>query len=106
MALSRFSFLLVPIALLAAAPPLSESYKDASSQIIAAALADQDGYAKLSYLCDRTLHPPNGLGGSGAPTPAIEGGAAEVRGVGWKRVPPPAVKVPHWMRGREDAEMV
>src|ERR1022692_1177928 len=53
MALSRFSFLLVPIALLAAAPPLSESYKDASSQIIAAALADQDGYAKLSYLCDR-----------------------------------------------------
>jgi hypothetical protein len=41
------------MALLAAAPPLSETYKDVSSQIIAAALADQDGYAKLSYLCDR-----------------------------------------------------
>ena len=53
MALSRFSFLLVPMALLAAAPPLSESYREVSARIIAAALADQDGYAKLSYLCDR-----------------------------------------------------
>ena len=103
MALSRFSFLLVPIALLAAAPPLSESYKDASSQIIAAALADQDGYAKLSYLCDRI---GNRLSGSDSLNAAIEWAAAQMKRDGLKNVATPAVKVPHWMRGREDAEMV
>src|ERR1017187_3131758 len=103
MALSRFSFLLVPIALLAAAPPLSESYKDASSQIIAAALADQDGYAKLSYLCDRI---GNRLSGSDSLNAAIEWAAAQMKRDGLENVATPAVKVPHWMRGREDAEMV
>src|ERR1039457_1945038 len=102
MALSRFSFLLVPIALLAAAPPLSESYKDASSQIIAAALADQDGYAKLSYLCDRI---GNRLSGSDSLNAAIEWAAAQMKRDGLENVATPAVKVPHWMRGREDAEM-
>src|ERR1035438_256666 len=103
MALSRFSFLLVPIALLAAAPPLSESYKDASSQIIAAALADQDGYAKLSYLCDRI---GNRLSGSDSLNAAIAWAAAQMKRDGLENVATPAVKVPHWMRGREDAEMV
>jgi Zn-dependent M28 family amino/carboxypeptidase len=103
MALSRFSFLLVPIALLAAAPPLSESYKDASSRIVAAALADQDGYAKLSYLCDRI---GNRLSGSDSLNAAIEWAAAQMKRDGLENVATPAVKVPHWMRGREDAEMV
>src|ERR1022692_262770 len=103
MALSRFYFLLVPIALLAGCPPLSESSKDASSQIIAAALADQDGYAKLSYLCDRI---GNRLSGSDSLNAAIEWAAAQMKRDGLKNVATPAVKVPHWMRGREDAEMV
>jgi len=91
------------MALLAAAPPLSESYKDVSSQIIAAALADQDGYAKLSYLCDRI---GNRLSGSAALNAAIEWAAAQMRRDGLENVATPAVKVPHWVRGREDAEMV
>jgi len=103
MALSRFSFLLVPAALLAAAPPLSESYKEVSSQIIAAALADQDGYAKLSYLCDRI---GNRLSGSDSLNAAIEWAAAQMKRDGLENVATPAVKVPHWVRGREDAEMV
>jgi hypothetical protein len=103
MALSRFSFLLVPIALLAAAPPLSESYKEVSARIIAAALADQDGYAKLSYLCDRI---GNRLSGSDSLNAAIAWASAQMKRDGLENVATPAVKVPHWVRGREEAEMV
>ena len=103
MALLRFSFLLVPMALLAAAPPLSESYKEASTRIIAAALADQDGYAKLSYLCDRI---GNRISGSDSLNDAIQWAAAQMKRDGLENVATPAVKVPHWVRGREDAEML
>jgi Zn-dependent M28 family amino/carboxypeptidase len=103
MALSRFSFLLVPIALLAADPPLSETYKSVSAQIIGAALADQDGYAKLSYLCDRI---GNRLSGSDSLNAAIKWAAAQMKRDGLENVSTPAVKVPHWVRGREDAEMI
>jgi len=103
MALSRFSFLLVPMALLAAAPPLSESYQEVSARIIAAALADQDGYAKLSYLCDRI---GNRLSGSDSLNAAIAWAAAQMKRDGLENVATPAVKVPHWVRGREEAEMV
>lgn len=103
MALSRLSFLLLPAALLAAPPPLSETYKDVASQIISAALADQDGYAKLSYLCDRI---GNRLSGSAALNDAIQWAAGQMRRDGLENVATPAVKVPHWVRGREDAEIV
>lgn len=103
MALSRYSILLVPIALLAAAPPLSETYKDVSTQIISAALADHDGYAKLSYLCDRI---GNRLSGSDSLNAAIAWAAAQMKRDGLENVATAAVKVPHWVRGREEAEMV
>jgi hypothetical protein len=103
MALSRFSFLLIPVALLAAAPPLSETYKDVSKQIISMALADQDGYAKLSYLCDRI---GNRLSGSDSLNAAIEWAAAQMKRDGLENVATQAVKVPHWVRGREDAEIL
>ena len=89
--------------MLAAAPPVSESYKDVSARIIAAALADQDGYAKLSYLCDRI---GNRLSGSDSLNAAIQWAAAQMKRDGLENVATPAVKVPHWVRGREDAEMV
>ena len=91
------------MALLAAAPPLSESYREVSARIIAAALADQDGYAKLSYLCDRI---GNRLSGSDSLNAAIAWAAAQMKRDGLENVATPAVKVPHWVRGREDAEMV
>jgi hypothetical protein len=103
MAFSRFSCLLLPCALLAAAPPLSESYKEVSARIISAALADSDGYAKLSYLCDRI---GNRLSGSDSLNAAIAWAAAQMKRDGLENVATPAVKVPHWVRGREDAEMV
>jgi carboxypeptidase Q len=103
MALSRYSILLVPIALLAAAAPLSETYKDVSAEIISAALADHDGYAKLSYLCDRI---GNRLSGSDSLNAAIAWAAEQMKRDGLENVATPAVKVPHWVRGREDAEVV
>jgi Zn-dependent M28 family amino/carboxypeptidase len=103
MALSRFSFLLAPVVLLAAAPPLSETYKDVSARIVAAALADQDGYAKLSYLCDRI---GNRLSGSDSLNTAIAWAAAQMKRDGLENVTTSPVKVPHWVRGREEAEMV
>jgi len=103
MALSRISFLLLPAVLLAAPPPLSETYKDVSSQIIAAALADTDGYAKLSYLCDRI---GNRLSGSASLDDAIQWAAAQMKRDGLENVATPAVKVPHWVRGREEAEIL
>ena len=89
--------------MLAADPPLSETYKDVSAQIIAAALADQDGYAKLSYLCDRI---GNRLSGSDSLNAAIKWAAAQMKRDGLENVSTPPAKVPHWVRGREDAEMV
>ena len=35
------------------AQTLSDTYREPADKLIDAALADQDGYAKLSYLCDR-----------------------------------------------------
>ncbi|HLY18259.1 MAG TPA: M20/M25/M40 family metallo-hydrolase [Bryobacteraceae bacterium] len=103
MGFSRISFVLLPAVLLAAAAPLSETYKDVSSQIIAAALADQDGYAKLSYLCDRI---GNRLSGSASLNEAIQWAAAQMKRDGLENVSTPAVKVPHWVRGHEEAEMI
>src|SRR5580700_10159238 len=103
MALSRFSFVLLPAILLASAPSLSETYKDVSTRIISAALADPDGYAKLSYLCDRI---GNRLSGSDSLNQAIQWAAAQMKRDGLENVATSAVKVPHWVRGREDAEMV
>src|ERR1700722_1377920 len=103
MSLSRISLVLAPLALAAAAPPPYESYKDVSLQIIAAALADQDGYAKLSYLCDRI---GNRLSGSPALNDAIQWAAAQMKRDGLENVTTSAVKVTHWVRGREEASLV
>jgi len=103
MSLSRFSFLLIPAILLAAPAPLSDQYKDVSERLIAAAMADNDGYAKLSYLCDRI---GNRLSGSDSLNQAIAWAAAQMKRDGLENVMTSPVKVPHWVRGREDAEIV
>jgi hypothetical protein len=103
MPFSRFTLALVPLALLSAAAPLNETYQDTATRIIGAALADSDGYAKLSYLCDRI---GNRLSGSPALDEAVEWAAAQMKRDGLENVSTPAVKVPHWVRGREEAEIV
>src|SRR5438270_7486589 len=89
------------IALLAQS--LSETYRDAADKLIDAALADQDGYAKLSYLCDRI---GNRLSGSPGLEKAIAWAAEQMKRDGLENISTPHVKVPHWSRGSERAMIV
>jgi Peptidase family M28 len=82
---------------------VSMKYRDDANRLIDAALADNDGYARLAYLCDRI---GNRLSGSLALTKAIEWGAVEMKKAGLENVVTPPVKVPVWVRGQESAEIV
>lgn len=82
---------------------LSGKYRDTANQLINAALADTDGYARLAYLCDRI---GNRLSGSPALTKAIDWSASEMKAAGLQNVITPPVKVPVWVRGQESAAIV
>jgi hypothetical protein len=82
---------------------LSGNYRDAAARLIGAALVDEEGWRKMQYWCDR-IGPR--LAGSPALTRAIEWSAAEMRREGLANVSTPLVKVPHWVRGNESAELV
>ena len=86
-----------------AAQPLDETYREAADKIIQASLEDNAGYEKLSYLCDRIGHR---ISGSPALERAIEWAAAQMKKDGLENVVTPAVKVPHWVRGRESASLI
>lgn len=91
------------LAPLLAAGALNEDYRQPAQKLIAAALADHDGYAKLSFLCDRI---GNRLSGSDSLKHAIEWAAAQMKNDGLVNVVTPPVDVPHWVRGRERLTMV
>jgi hypothetical protein len=93
-------------ALLAVSLPaqtLTDAYRATASRIIDAALADQGGYEKLSYLCDRI---GNRLAGSPSLDKAIQWAADQMKRDGLVNVSTPRVKVPHWVRGNESASIV
>jgi carboxypeptidase Q len=85
------------------AQPLSDNYRVAADKLIEAALADHEGYAKLSYLCDRI---GNRLSGSPGLEKAIVWAAEQMRRDGLENVVTPRVRVPHWSRGAERASIV
>lgn len=103
MGFSRFVFPILSVTMLAAAPQLSETYQNVATRIINAALADRAGYAQLSYLCDRI---GNRLSGSESLNQAIQWAVAQMKRDGLENVTTEPVKVPYWVRGREDAEIV
>jgi Iap family predicted aminopeptidase len=78
-------------------------YQDSANKLIDAALADDAGLSRLEYLCYRI---GNRLSGSASLDRAIAWGAEEMRRAGLANVRTIPVKVPHWVRGRESAEMV
>jgi hypothetical protein len=82
---------------------LAEQYREVSARLIDAALVDQGGMDKLSYLCDRI---GNRLSGSPALDRAIAWAAAQMKEDGLVNVVTPRVKVPHWVRGNESAALV
>src|ERR1700679_3659494 len=82
---------------------LADEYKSAADRLIDAALADNDGYAKLAYLCDRI-----GARLSGMPSldRAIKWSEATMKSDGLSNVRVIPVKVPKWVRGAESAQML
>src|SRR3982751_5371306 len=77
---------------------VAKAYRDAARKLIDAALADEAGYEKLSYLCDRI---GNRLSGSDNLLKAIAWSAEQMKKDGLQNVTTPPVKVPHWVRGNE-----
>ncbi|HXA67944.1 MAG TPA: M20/M25/M40 family metallo-hydrolase, partial [Bryobacteraceae bacterium] len=82
---------------------LTDRYRETAGKLIDAALADNGGMEKLSYLCDRI---GNRLSGSPALEKAITWAAAQMKQDGLANVTTPLVKVPHWVRGNESASLV
>ena len=100
----------IALALLAAAPGaaadapnLTEQYRATANKLIAAALADTEGYDRLAYLCYRI---GNRLSGSPSLERAIAWSAEQMKAAGLANVRVIPVKVPHWVRGAESARMV
>ena len=86
---------------MAAAPgPLAAKYKADADKIIAAAMADNDGYAALTYLTD---HVGKRLSGSPQLNTAVEWGAELMKKAGLQNVQIQPVMVPRWVRGNESA---
>jgi hypothetical protein len=91
-------------ALVAAEPSnIADKYREPADKLIAAALADEEGLQRLQYLCDRI---GNRLSGSASLERAIAWAASEMKKAGLENVQTPPVKVPHWIRGKESADML
>lgn len=82
---------------------ISSAYEQTARRIIDAALADEGGWAKLAWFCDR-IGPR--LSGSKGLERAIEWAAGEMRREGLENVVTPPVPVPVWVRGEESAWML
>ena len=89
-----------PTALSAVPGPLAKKYKADADRILQAAMADNDGYAALTYLTD---HIGKRLSGSPQLNTAVEWGAELMRKAGLQNVQVQPVMVPHWVRGNESA---
>ncbi len=82
---------------------LTERYRATADRLIDAALKDTDGYAKLTYLCDRI---GNRISGSRSLEKAVAWSAEQMTRDGLANVQTLPLKVPHWIRGRESAKIV
>jgi carboxypeptidase Q len=78
-------------------------YRKTAGQLIEAALKDDAGLSRLEYLCYRI---GNRLSGSKALDQAVQWSAEQMRQIGLENVRTIPVQVPHWVRGREAAEML
>jgi hypothetical protein len=78
-------------------------YRQTADRLIDAALKDDAGLHRLEYLCYRI---GNRLSGSEALQRAIDWSAEEMKNAGLENVRRIPVKVPHWVRGAESAEML
>jgi Zn-dependent M28 family amino/carboxypeptidase len=92
-----------PKTLPAAPGPIAAKYANDAARIIQAAMADDHGYADLTYLCD---HIGKRLSGSPELNIAVAWGADLMRKAGLENVTVQPVMVPRWVRGHESAELL
>jgi Zn-dependent M28 family amino/carboxypeptidase len=83
--------------------PLADKYKTDADRLIQASLADTDGYADLTYLCD---HIGKRISGSPQLNTAVEWSANLMRAAGLQNVVVQSVMVPHWVRGHEEGAIL
>lgn len=81
----------------------ADRYSATADKLIDAALKDEHSLDRLEYLCYRI---GNRLSGSDTLNDAIEWSAGEMKRAGLENVRTIPVKVPHWVRGKESAEML
>jgi Iap family predicted aminopeptidase len=81
----------------------ADDYRETANKLIDAALADDAGLNRLEYLCYRI---GNRISGSEALDKAIAWSAEEMKSAGLTNIRTIPAKVPHWVRGRESAEML
>ena len=93
----------VPAGMTGVPGPLTAKYQADADKILTAAMADNDGYAALTYLCD---HIGKRLSGSPQLNTAVEWGAELMRNAGLQNVKVQPVMVPHWVRGNESGMMI
>jgi len=84
-------------------PAWLEAYRDPAARLIGAALADTAAWTRLAELTDTFGHR---LSGSRALEDAIDWAKGEMARDGLENVRGEKVMVPHWVRGRESAEIV
>jgi tetratricopeptide (TPR) repeat protein len=87
----------------AAERPAPEEYREPVARILGAALTDQEGWARLEHLTTRIGHR---LSGSAALEEAVRWAHEGMAADGLENVRLQPVAVPHWVRGRESAEVV
>ena len=82
---------------------LTDTYRPVAGQLIGAALTDETGWEKLTYLTTQIGHR---LSGSLGLERAIEWAGATMQREGLENVTLQPVMVPHWVRGDEHARVV
>src|SRR5665213_2117508 len=99
----RIALLALCIVPLCAADDGASAYSETADKLIDAALKDDRSLDRLEYLCYRI---GNRLSGSKTLEQAITWSAGEMKRAGLDNVRTIPVKVPHWVRGIESAEML
>jgi carboxypeptidase Q len=83
--------------------PWIESYREPSARLVGEALSTPFAWDRLAYIGDTF---GNRLSGSQSLEDAIQWAVAEMKKDGLENVHTEPVKVPHWVRGQESAEIV
>jgi len=83
--------------------PWIDAYRDPAARLLGEAMATRFAWERLAYIGDTF---GNRLSGSESLEDAIEWAVAEMKRDGLENVHTEPVKVPHWVRGQESAEIV